>query len=74
MLNTGDLDTRVPPVQARRMAARLQEATTSGLPVILWYEERGGHAAGRGRPMSAAIEASARELTFLARQLGLGEG
>jgi prolyl oligopeptidase len=71
MLATGDLDTRVPPLQARRMTARLQAATASGLPVILWYDARGGHAAGRGRPMSLVIEDGARELAFLAQQLGL---
>jgi prolyl oligopeptidase len=72
MLTTGDLDTRVPPLQARRMTARLQAATGSGLPVVLWYDARGGHAAGRGRSLSVRIEDSARELTFLAQQLGLG--
>lgn len=71
MLATGDLDTRVPPLQARKMTARLQAATTSGRPVILWYDERGGHAAGRGRPLSLTIEDGARELTFMAQQLGL---
>jgi len=71
MLATGDLDTRVPPLQARRMTARLQAATSSRLPVILWYDNRGGHAAGRGRPMSLRIEDTARELTFLAQQLGM---
>ena len=71
MLATGDLDTRVPPSQARRMTARLQAATTSDLPVILWYDARGGHAASRGRPISLVIEDGARELAFLAQQLGL---
>jgi len=74
MLTTGDLDTRVPPLQARKMTARLQAATGSGLPVILWYDEMGGHAAGRGRPTSLRIEDSARELAFMATQLGLEVG
>jgi prolyl oligopeptidase len=30
---TGDADTRVPPLQARKMTARVQAATTSGRPV-----------------------------------------
>lgn len=72
MLTTGDLDTRVPPLQARKMTARLQAATTSGLPVILWYDEMGGHAAGRGVPTSLRIEDTARSLAFMAEQLGLG--
>ena len=72
MLTTGDNDTRVPPLQARRMTARLQAASKSGLPVILYYDTKGGHAAGRGRPMSLRVEDSARELTFLMQQLGMG--
>lgn len=72
MLSTGDLDTRVPPLQARKMTAKLQAATTSGLPVILWYDDRGGHAAGRGRPTSMRIRDTARELAFMAEQLGMG--
>jgi prolyl oligopeptidase len=71
MLTTGDLDTRVSPLQARKMTARLQAATASDAPVVLWYDARGGHAAGRGRPVSMAIEDTARELTFMARHLGL---
>jgi prolyl oligopeptidase len=71
MLETGDLDSRVPPLQARRMTASLQAATSSGLPVILFYDEKGGHAAGRGRPLSLRVEDTARELTFLAEQVGL---
>lgn len=72
MLATGDLDTHVPPHQARKLAARLQSASASRLPVILWYDERGGHAAGRGRPLSLRVEDGARELAFMAQQLGLG--
>ncbi len=74
MLTTGDLDAGVPPLQARKMTARLQAATRSGLPVVLWYDARGGHAGGRGRPLSVRVEDSAREITFLAQQLGLAEG
>ena len=71
MLATGDLDTRVPPLQARKMTARLQAATASGHPVVLWYDEMGGHAAGRGRGVSLRVEDTARELAFMAHQLGL---
>lgn len=74
MLATGDRDTRVPPLQARKMTARLQAATGSGLPVVLWYDEMGGHAAGRGRPRSLVVEDGARELAFMAQQLGLVPG
>jgi prolyl oligopeptidase len=63
MVHTGDLDTRVPPLQGRKFAARLQAATRSGLPVILHYDERMGHAGGRAT--SHVIADAAMELTFL---------
>ncbi len=74
MLTSGDLDTRVSPLQARKMTARLQSATRSGLPVILHYDPKQGHAAGRGRPMSTAIDDTAMEITFLLSQLGVPTG
>ena len=72
MLTQGDLDTRVPPLQARKMAARLQAATGSGLPVILDYDERTGHAGGR--TFSRNVRNAAMELAFLLQQLGEGGG
>ena len=71
MLTQGDLDTRVPPLQARKMAARLQAATSSGLPVILDYDPRTGHAGGR--TFSRNVRNSAMELAFLLGQLGVEE-
>lgn len=68
MLTQGDLDTRVPPLQARKMAARLQAASTSGLPVILDYDPRTGHAGGRS--FSRNVRNAAMELAFLLQQLG----
>ena len=73
MLATGDLDTRVPPLQARKMTAQLQASTRSGLPVILRYDTKGGHAAGRGRPLTLAIEDVAMDLAFVMMQLGMVE-
>ena len=73
MLTSGDLDTRVPPLQARKMTARLQAATASGRPVILRYDPKSGHAAGRGRPFRKMIDDTAMELTFLLSQLGFKE-
>jgi len=71
LFTTGDLDTRVPPLQARKMTARLQAASTSRRPVLLWYDEMGGHAAGRGRPTSLRVQDSARELAFMGAMLGM---
>ena len=69
MLTQGDLDTRVPPLQARKMAARLQAATSSGLPVILDHDPRTGHAGGR--TFSRNVRNAAMELAFLLGQLGV---
>ena len=68
LVQTGMNDTRVPPWQARRFTARLQAASSSGLPVILLHDLRSGHAGGRS--MSATVELAAREMEFLLRQVG----
>jgi prolyl oligopeptidase len=68
MFDVGFWDTRVPPWQARKMAARLQAATRSGLPVIFSQDPRSGHAGGR--TWSQGIDATSRELEFLLRMVG----
>ncbi|HYG64270.1 MAG TPA: prolyl oligopeptidase family serine peptidase [Thermoanaerobaculia bacterium] len=73
LLTTGDNDTRVPPLQARKMTARLQAATASGIasgrPVLLLYDTVAGHAGGR--TAGKVIEDSTLELAFVAWQLGM---
>lgn len=69
LIISGDADTRVPPEQARKMAARLQAATTSGLPILLLYDTKAGHSGGQ--PLSKQVEDSSLEWSFLAWQLGL---
>lgn len=66
---TGDHDTRVDPMHARKMTARVQKATTSRLPVLLRYEERAGHSGGM--PMSAKIEERVDVYSYLMWQLGV---
>jgi prolyl oligopeptidase len=66
---TGDADTRVPPLQARKMTARVQAATSSGRPVLLLYDTKAGHAGGR--PLGKVIEDQALEMAFLTWQLGM---
>jgi prolyl oligopeptidase len=66
---TGDADTRVPPLQARKMTARMQMANASGRPVLLLYDTKAGHAGGR--PMSKVVEDQSLEMSFLAWQLGM---
>lgn len=71
MVSSGDHDTRVPPLAARKFTARLQAATTSGHPVILRYHPKAGHAANRGLPFSRRVQDTAAELAFVMRELGL---
>jgi prolyl oligopeptidase len=51
------------------MAARLQAATTSGLPVYLVTTGAAGH--GQGSPLSVQIDQITDYLAFLFDQLGM---
>lgn len=68
-------DGRVDALHARKMAARLQHATSSDpveRPVVLRLEFQAGH--GVGKPLSAVVAEEAEWWGFLAWQLGLGAG
>jgi prolyl oligopeptidase len=69
---TGDADTRVDPLHARKMTALLQAATASDKPVLLQYDTRAGHSGGK--PLSKQIEDISDELSFLLWQLGMSPG
>jgi len=70
---TGDSDTRVAPLHARKMAALLQAATGSDRPVLLLYDTTSGHSGGR--PLTKTIDEQTDELSFVLWQLGaLPEG
>lgn len=69
LLATAESDTRVDPMHARKMAARLQAATTSGHPVLLRLEARAGH--GAGKPISKVLEELADTWTFVFAELGV---
>jgi prolyl oligopeptidase len=60
---TGDSDTRVDPLHARKMTALLQPASSSGRPVLLRYSLSGGHSAGVA--VEQRIQDDASQLTFL---------
>lgn len=64
---TGDGDTRVAPLHARKMAARLQAATASDRPILLLYDTKSGHSGGR--PLGKQIEEYTDALSFLFWQL-----
>jgi prolyl oligopeptidase len=65
LLTTAEEDSRVDPLHARKMAARLQEATTCGdeHPILLREETRAGH--GQGKPVTKQAEELADVLAFL---------
>jgi prolyl oligopeptidase len=68
---TGDGDTRVAPLHARKMAARMQQAAASQneRPVLLLYDTKSGHSGGR--PVNKQIEEGTDTLSFLFWQLGV---
>jgi prolyl oligopeptidase len=47
LFETGDADTRVAPLHARKMAAQVQANTGSDNPVLLLYDTKAGHSGGR---------------------------
>jgi prolyl oligopeptidase len=69
LMITGDSDSRVDPLHARKMAALLQASTTRR-PVLLRVENAGGH--GVGKPLDMLLAEEVDIWTFLAWQLGLG--
>jgi prolyl oligopeptidase len=68
LFTTGDADTRVAPLHARKMAALLQASTASDRPILLRYDTSAGHS--RGRPIGKQIDDLTDELAFLYSQLG----
>jgi prolyl oligopeptidase len=69
LLYTALSDTRVDPMHARKMAARLQAATRSDRPILLRVETKAGH--GQGKPLGKVIEQLTDEWSFLYQQLGM---
>jgi prolyl oligopeptidase len=67
---TGDSDTRVAPLHARKMTALLQASTAgSDHPVLLHYDTAAGHSGGT--PAGKQIENTTDELDYLFWQLGV---
>ena len=71
MFFTGDSDTRVDPLHARKMTALLQSVSTSGRPVLLHYSLAGGHSAGVS--VEQQIQDDADQLAFLWTETGSPE-
>ena len=69
LLTTGANDGRVAPHESRKMAARLQAATSSANPILLRTEAAAGH--GIGTSLAVRIEEKTDEYAFLVDQLGM---
>jgi prolyl oligopeptidase len=67
LIMTADTDDRVAPGMAKKFAARLQEATRGGGPILIRVETKAGH--GAGKPISKRIEEEADIYEFLFRFL-----
>lgn len=67
LLMSGSDDSRVDPLHARKMAARMQAATAG--TVLLREEAHAGH--GQGKPVSKTVEAETDKWSFLYHHLGV---
>jgi prolyl oligopeptidase len=63
LFHTGDSDTRVAPLHARKMTALMQASNGSDRPILLHYELKAGHSAGVS--VTQFVKDTADELAFL---------
>ena len=70
-LQTAESDTRVDPMHARKMAARLQAAQRGDHPVLLEVQSRAGH--GAGKPVDKVIAEAVDTWSFVFAQLAMKE-
>jgi len=68
MFWTGDSDTRVDPLHARKMAAEMQAEAAPGRPVIIRYDTLTGHSGGRS--VDQELDFDADFFAFLKSQVG----
>jgi prolyl oligopeptidase len=69
LLATAESDTRVDPMHARKMTARLQAATASSRPVLLRLESRAGH--GAGKPLAKVLDELTDTWTCVFSEVGV---
>ena len=68
MFFTGDNDTRVDPLHARKMTPLMQASSSSGRPILLHYSVKGGHS--EGVSVEQQIQDDADQLAFLWTETG----
>jgi prolyl oligopeptidase len=66
---SGDKDDRCNPAHVRKMAAHLQNRDSQLNPVLVDYSHKRGHSPTL--PLSMRIDALARRIAFLCRELGI---
>ena len=70
LFTTAESDSRVDPMHARKMAARMQEAQgDASRPILLRVETKAGH--GAGKPVTKLADELTDELSFLLTELGV---
>ena len=70
LFTTAESDSRVDPMHARKMAARMQEAQSDGdRPILLRVETKAGH--GAGKPITKVADELCDELSFLLSELNV---
>jgi prolyl oligopeptidase len=69
LITTAESDSRVDPLHARKMAARLQAANSSEHPILVRIETKAGH--GAGKPRSKQLDEITDIYSFLFSQLGM---
>lgn len=72
LLHAGENDSRVHPLHARKMAAKLQALAANDpaeKPILLWVDRDSGH--GQGKPLSLRIRDEADQWAFVMWQTGI---
>ncbi|MBX7102996.1 MAG: prolyl oligopeptidase family serine peptidase [Gemmataceae bacterium] len=69
LIATADGDSRVDPLHARKMAARLQAANAGPHPQLVRLESKAGH--GAGKPRAKVLDELVDVFSFLFAQLGM---
>jgi prolyl oligopeptidase len=69
LITTAASDSRVDPLHARKMAARMQAASIGAAPILLRQETRAGH--GAGKPRGMILDEQTDIWSFVLSQLGV---
>ena len=69
MFISGDGDTRVDPMHARKMAALMQATVGETTPILLYYDMKSGHVGTN--PLGKTITDNSIQLAYLMWQLGM---